>query len=156
MIFNYNSKKAVFPVIKTIIIILISVIILLTYVILLSSNKIVIDDKKVNTQIIVKKFFESNCFSDKYGIININKINQENIDLCYTGINRVYGRIQFSSKINDLYYIGNQDNFNLKSSLCTYKLNNVLCSKLEYPIILEDELGNRIESTITFFIISEN
>lgn len=147
------SKKAEFPMTKTILIILITITILITYMILLSNNRISIDEKKINTQILANQILNQNCFSNKFDTIQEDKFTQNNANSCFNKNNKILAKIILDTNNNKKsIYIGDENEFNIQSQFCNNK-NNKLCTKLIYPITLKTK-SKSTNSFITLFIIT--
>jgi len=152
MIKKITSKKTQFPVIKTTLILFISISILLTFMIDLSSNTFELNDQKLNTQIIIKKIFTQNCFSNQYNKIELDKFNQEQISSCFkTNNKKILGKLQFENKNINPIYIGNKEEFQFKSQLCNSK-SSILCTKLIFPTIIEENNEIKTAKLITYII----
>ena len=149
-----NLKKAQFPVIKTILIIIITIFILITYIIDLSSNKIILNEQKLNTQLTIKKIFNSNCFSNKYATIELDKFNQEKLDNCFKGNQKILAKLIIENKNTNPLYIGEKEKFQFKAQLCNSK-SNLLCSKLIYPINIITSKNKQKRTNLILYIISQ-
>ena len=127
----------------TISLILITVILILYPV---SSNMIEIDEKKLKTQMVVKKLFQSEnlmnkkCFFDKFATIKKEDFTQENLDKCFENQDE---KVLFKVKIvgeTKYIYGGDKDALEDKISIgaCSYE-SNVLCSWVMYPVTFVEE-----------------
>lgn len=146
----YKNKRAEVPWIKLIVILLITSTILITFIIALSQlNHVEINDKKLRTQIIINNLLDSKCFSNKFATIEKNKFTQDNLNLCLSGLEEetlvrvILGSQEFYLNEDDKNTMKN--NFDFKKSLCGLN-SNILCSKVKYPIIIED--NNKYETEV--------
>jgi len=137
-----KSKKAEIPVFTTIVILLMSSILFIsTAFILLKVSHIDIEDKKLQTQIIQTKIFNSDCFSDEYGIIDEVKFNQKNLNKCFKNIEANSAFLIDINKASTLYV--NKDVYNQREALCAIE-SNLLCTNMNYPITFRTQ-NNKLE-----------
>lgn len=152
----YKSNKAQsnqIPVLKVIfIILLVTGSFISAILILYPLSSYTIDERKINTQLVISRSLESNCFSDKYSKLNLNLFTQEKIDECFQGITE---NTLLRIGIDDKYYYVNdkKDEFNTKANLCSYS-STILCTQMNYPIILIDEQNKQTLNTIKLQIIT--
>ena len=131
----FKNKKANFMTIKAIIILLISTAILgsLAYNLPKLTN-IEIQDKRLQTQVIQTKIFNSNCFSTEYGIIEEEMFTKENLEKCF---NNAPANLAFFIEINkkSSLYI-HEKSYQSKANFCglNEEDTNILCSNMKYPI----------------------
>ncbi len=145
-----KSKKANFPLLKTIFILLISTLIIITYLLALHQMKdIYIEDKKTRTQIIESKIL-GKCFSNEFGVIEKNQFNQKNLNQCFKEDSKVLLKITVN---NEVLYLGDETEFKDKMQFCSSSNSNLLCTKLKYPIIYKESETSLKDSILTLLII---
>lgn len=144
--FLCNNKKGAIPTLKTIIILLITSVIFISFVlILMKTTGLTIEDKKIQTQIIQNKIFNSDCFSTEYGIIDENKFNQNKFDECFKNFpSNMAFTIQIEKKTP--IYVNEQIYNNLKD-YCSIN-SNILCTNMKYPITLKTNSGELKSETL--------
>lgn len=152
--YHIKSKKAEIPAIKTIIILLVTTLIFLTFtIILFKTSNHTIDDKKLETQIIVNKLFNSNCFSDEYGIINEDEFTSENLQECFKNLP---SDLAFQVKLegsNSKAIAINPTIFENKIKLCSLQ-SNLLCTDMSYPVTVKTTGGGLKQSNLRIQIIA--
>jgi len=137
-----KNKKAEIPVFQIITILLMSSIIFISFaLILLKVTHIDIEDKKLQTQIIQTKIFNSDCFSDEYGIIDEKKFDQRNLNKCFENLEPVSAFLVNINKENTLYV--NKQAYQQKKELCAID-SNILCTNMKYPITFKTS-NNQLE-----------
>ena len=145
-----RNKRSQIPMVMTIVILLTFTIILIsTMLILLNMKNISIDDRKINSQIAIKKIINSNCFSNEYGTIEIDKYNENTLNNCFKGEDNILLIMGLENK-NELFLNSKKEEISDKIKLCSSK-SSQLCSELKYPILIKSE--NTYESSLLRVII---
>lgn len=142
-----KNKKAEFPLINTIVIILISSFILISFIIVIFQSKsMYIDEKKINTQLVINKFFSDGCFdNNEFGIFDFNLLTEENLNLCLKGIdNEILLRVTIENEsgiLKELYLNENKEKFSNLANYCSLN-SNLLCSEIKYPSYFKNILSD--------------
>lgn len=145
-----KSKKGAIPTLKIIVILLLTTLIFVSYlVILLKTTDLTIEDKKLQTQIIQNKIFNSDCFSDEYGIIEEKKFTQENLNNCFENLPT---NSAFFININGKRLFINENVYKEKEKFCSIN-SNILCTNMIYPITIKTNSNVYINNTMTIQII---
>ena len=144
-----SSRKSQLPLIKTILVLLITIFILVTYMFILNSDKVNIEDRKLNAQLIISELFNKNCFSNEFGVFDLDKFNQDTINSCLVYSDDILVALKFDE--SSLLYLGDKNEFNLKSQLCSNE-GNVNCYKMIYPVVLKDKSFYKNSNLIVYII----
>lgn len=150
------SKKSEFPLIKVLVIMLVTVIILISYIFILIGYRISINDNKLQTQIIIDKLINNNCFSDQFLQINEKEFNQNNLDNCLSNINKDKSLIRIKLEDKEPLFLSNRkQEFLDKANLCNL-VSNILCTEMYYPVIFQDNNNKFSSSNLIIQVIQSN
>lgn len=145
-----KTKKGQVPLLKTIFILLVSTIILIIYSSNLSNAKYLSDDRKTRTQIVETKILNE-CFSNELGTIKISDFKEETLNYCFkVDISNIFAKIIVDNKE---LYLGKKEDFENKQQFCSSPKSNLMCTKLKYPVIVEDQNKQPKQSILTLYII---
>lgn len=149
------SKKAAFPIFKTLVILSITSILLILFtVIVLNGSSISIDERKISSQIIIKNSL--NCFSNQYGFIEETKFTQEQFNSCIQDSSSSFVKIElYSSFQKEIFAYEKENEFNQKLQLCSIPNSNLYCFQEFYPVIVKDKSGEEITSMLKITTISQ-
>ncbi len=142
------KNKAQIPIQKTLIILGLSTIIFITMLLLLfQTTKVNIDDKKLKTQIVISKIFNSDCFSKDYATIEEQYFTQDNLNNnCFKNLENDLN-LRLSIDMGKNYIYANEESeFTRKKNYCNAPDSNILCTRMIYPITYIDT-SNKQQST---------
>lgn len=146
-----RSRKAQDNTILTILITIVPILSLVIWAVLLTNtNDIEIDNSKIRTQLIVNQIFSKQCFSDTYGTIEKEKINQKNLDDCLHGLDEKNLVKLYFPENQILYYDGKKDMHEDRRRFC-FSNSNFYCTQMIYPVTFTDT-KNGIYSTDSLIV----
>jgi hypothetical protein len=151
------KKKSQIPIQKTLIILGFSTIIFITMLLLLfQTTKInIIDDKKLKTQVVISKIFNSNCLSKEYGTIEEKYFNEDNLNNnCFKNLENKINMKLTTNDGRDEIYINQKSEFETKKDFCSAQDSNILCTRMVYPVTYIDNLNKEKTTHLIVEIIS--
>lgn len=144
-----KNKKALNPITFIFMSLVVVLILFILTIFLLQTKNVIIDEHKKNSQLIITKILNEDCFSDEFAVIKSEAFNQNNLNKCLENFNNYLVRIYLLD--NKIIYKGNKEEFEQKSSFCNYAN---FCFESKIPIILEKN-SNREKNMLTLQIIEK-
>lgn len=145
-----KNKKGLNPITFLIMSLVVVVLLLILTVFLLQTTEVFIDEDKKNSQLINNQILNKNCFSERYGIIEREKFNQDSIDKCLEKFQGELIRV-FLTDNRVFYFDLKEDEFLQRNSFCSYSTS---CFENKFPIILIDDKNNTKIDAITIQIVN--